>query len=75
MFGVDVVAGAHKAVSQKCMLEKLCRALQDENRSLKASCPQEQQVEERSEATAEDGKESGVHVDVQSNILETTEQC
>ncbi len=35
--GKDVVAGAHKAVSQKCALEKLCRALKEENRSLKAA--------------------------------------
>jgi len=40
-FGVDVVAGAQKTVSQRCTLEKLCRALQDENRSLKALSSQQ----------------------------------
>ena len=58
MFGADVVAGAHKAVSQKCTLERLCRALQDENRSLKACSPQEQQAAEQSEAAVEDGKDA-----------------
>jgi len=44
-FGVDVVAGAQKTVSQKCTLEKLCRALQEEHRSLEARCSQQPQEE------------------------------